>query len=340
MQKNLSLIALATALAASLPGCASVSPPPLELISQVPLPAVTGGDFDHFDADLTRQRLYVSAEEFGSIEIFSLPGGEHLASERTVSAKPHKIQLTDGGKQLLIADAGVARLNIVDTRTFSVTQSVPLKPQPDSGILDRRTGIFYLGNGGSKSHETQSVITMLRVSDGAVLGAIEVPAGQVKAMAIDEATDRLFVNFRDRHEIGVIGLNDHTLSAIWPIPGPSRNSAMEIDPDSHHLFVGARNPGVLLVLDTRDGHVIQTLPTVETSDEIILDKQHGRLYVAGSTGLDVFKKNDRSRYEPIQHIDTHGGKTAMYVPSLERLYVVHTKGPAAAEAGLQVFAVH
>jgi hypothetical protein len=41
----------------------------------------------------------------------------------------------------------------------------------------------------------------------------------------------------------------------------------------------------------------------------------------------------------VQHVDTLGGKTSVYVPSLRRFYVVHTKGEQAAEAGLQVFKV-
>jgi hypothetical protein len=41
----------------------------------------------------------------------------------------------------------------------------------------------------------------------------------------------------------------------------------------------------------------------------------------------------------IQHLDTLGGKTSIYVPSVRRFFVVHTKGGPAAEAGLQIFEV-
>jgi hypothetical protein len=39
-------------------------------------------------------------------------------------------------------------------------------------------------------------------------------------------------------------------------------------------------------------------------------------------------------------VDTHGGKTSIYVPSLKQFYVVHTKGDKAPEAGLQIFKVN
>jgi hypothetical protein len=51
------------------------------------------------------------------------------------------------------------------------------------------------------------------------------------------------------------------------------------------------------------------------------------------------KQVDQDHYTIEQHIDTLGSKTSIYVPSLRRFYVVHTKGPQAAEAGLEVLSV-
>jgi DNA-binding beta-propeller fold protein YncE len=177
------------------------------------------------------------------------------------------------------------------------------------------------------------------MTDGFVLGRVAVPAAQVKAMAIDKATDRLFVNFRDKNEIGIIDLKSRKLTGSWHVPGPSRNSAMEFDPKTNRLFIGSRNPGKLFVLDASTGAVVQTLDIVETSDEIIFDEKDRRLYVAGAGGLDVVRQIDKDHYDVEQHIDTLGGKTAMYIPSIKKLYVVHTKGPQAEQAGLQVFGV-
>ncbi len=70
------------------------------------------------------------------------------------------------------------------------------------------------------------------------------------------------------------------------------------------------------------------------------DPLHHRLYVTGAGGLDVVRQVNQCHYAIEQHIDTLGGKTSIYVPSLKRFYIVHTKGPQAAEAGLQVLSVH
>jgi hypothetical protein len=70
------------------------------------------------------------------------------------------------------------------------------------------------------------------------------------------------------------------------------------------------------------------------------DPAHRRLIVSGAEGVDVFAQDNPDSYRLVQHVDTFGGKTSVYVPSLKQFYVVHTKGEQAAEAGLQIFKVN
>src|SRR6202045_3837085 len=181
MQITSHLLALTCLCFASTSFAAEPSAGPLTVLSTTPLPAVTGGDFDHFAFDLPRSRLYVSAEKYGSIEVFGLPDGQHLASVKTVARAPHKIVLANDGKELLIADAGDANVKVVDTKTFKVKKVVPLEPQPDSGIADRPGGIFYVGNGGVQSHKGNAYISLISLAHDSVVGRIDVPAGQLKA---------------------------------------------------------------------------------------------------------------------------------------------------------------
>jgi DNA-binding beta-propeller fold protein YncE len=311
----------------------------LKLQSTIPLPAVTGGDFDHFAVDRGHHRLYVVSEVYGSIEVFKLPDGQHLASYRGVARSPRKIILADHGAALFIADGGDADVKVVNTATFKVEDRIPLEPQPDTGITDRTRGLFYIGNGGVMSHKDSAFISVISIADRRLIGKITVPAGQLKAMAIDYSTQRLFVNMRDKNEVGVVDLKTRRLVATWTIPGPSRNSAMVFDPKTRRLLIGSRGPGKMYVLDANDGTVLQSLDIVDTSDEMIIDTRNRCVYVAGAGGLDVIRLDHDNKYVIEKHIDTLGGKTAAFVPSLGKLYVVHTKGPQAPEAGLQVFDV-
>lgn len=314
--------------------------PKLNLITTIPLPAITGGDFDHFAVDLAHSKLYVAAEKYGSIETFSLPDGRHLESNRSVAVSPHKIELIKDGQALMIADAGAARLEIVDTISMTVQKRISLQPQPDSGILDARTGIFYVGNGGVQSGKDYAYISMVSTQGESLLGRIRVPAGQIKGMAIDPRTRRLFVNFRDKNAVGIIDTETNQLVGTWSIPGPSRNSAMTLDAEHRRLFIGSRQPGKLYVLNVDTGKIVQTLGITDISDEMAVDPAHACVYIAGEGGLDVIRREQDGSYTKVQYIDTHGGKTFALVPEYHRLYAVHTKGPLASTAGLQIFDTH
>jgi len=78
---------------------------PLVLFGITPLPEIIGGDFDHFTFDLKHDRLYVSAEVYGSIEVFSLKSGAHILSARGIIKSPHKLIFVPDSNELFVADA-------------------------------------------------------------------------------------------------------------------------------------------------------------------------------------------------------------------------------------------
>jgi hypothetical protein len=52
--------------------------PPLRLVRSIPMPEFEGGDFDHFEADIKGNRLFLAAEDHKTVEVFNLRTGEHL----------------------------------------------------------------------------------------------------------------------------------------------------------------------------------------------------------------------------------------------------------------------
>jgi hypothetical protein len=159
-------------------------------------------------------------------------------------------------------------------------------------------------------------------------------------MRIDHQANRLYVNMRDKNAVGVIDLGSRAVVNTWTFPGLTSNAAMGFDAGNHRLFIGSRNPGMLYVLDSNSGKLVSTLKTVNISDDMTFDAAHSRLIVSGADGVDVFAQDNPDSYRLLQHVDTFGGKTSVYVPSLKRFYVIHTKGEQATEAGLQIFKVN
>ena len=313
---------------------------PLTQIGSTPLPEVTGGDFDHFAVDLRHNRLYVAAEVYASIEVFDLKTGKHQLSARGVVKSPRKIVFLEDQNQLLVADAGNASCEFLDATNLHLIKSVSLDPGPDAGVYAPQSGIFYVSNGGRAAKTDFSYVSMISVDKQQVIGRIRVEAATLKTLIIDPSTEKLYATMRDKNQVAVVDLEKNAVEQTWSSPELHVDSAMAYDPLHKRLFVGDRNPGKLVVLDAVDGHVIQTLDIGNVSDDMTYDSAHHRIYISSADGVDVVAQDSPDHYRVVQHVDTLGGKTSIYVPSIGRFFVVHTKGEQAKEAGLQVFKVN
>jgi hypothetical protein len=131
---------------------------PLELIKNIPLPQITGGDFDHFAVDLKNNRLYVPAEVYASIEIFNLKTGEHLRSATGLVKSPHMLALMPDKGELFVADTKNASCDVLDAADLHLLKRIALEPGPDFGVYDNTSKILYLGNGGKGAQADFSYI--------------------------------------------------------------------------------------------------------------------------------------------------------------------------------------
>lgn len=311
--------------------------PPLTLEATTPLPAIGAGDFDHFAVDLRRHKLFLAAEANGTIETFDLTTGKHLQSAHGV-VTPHKIVFIPDKNELFVADGGDASVKVLDATDLHQIARIPVSANPDGGLYDPATRLFYVGNGGKKAHLGYSNVSIISVERRSVVGTIRVPGRTLKGMQLDPQRSRLYVSVRDKGIVAVIDTKRRAVVAAYRSPYLKGSVPIGEDTDQH-LFVGGRKPNELVILDARNGATLAHLPTVAESDDLTVDTQHRRVYVTGSTGMDVFAEDTSGRYAREAHYDTLGGKTSIYVPSLQRLYVVHSR-TAAPESALQIYRVN
>jgi hypothetical protein len=69
---------------------------------------------------------------------------------------------------------------------------------------------YYIGNGGREEKAKTSVITILSVIDHRKIADIAIDGDNIEAMAVDHTHHPLFVNIRDKKEIGVVDLTSNT----------------------------------------------------------------------------------------------------------------------------------
>ncbi|MEO8778313.1 MAG: hypothetical protein ABI389_06535, partial [Rhodanobacter sp.] len=108
------------------------------------------GDLDHFGVDVKGNRLFLAAEDHGSVELFNLKTGQH---ERTLDGIgiqiPHAFVYLPRHNRLIIVDGGTSGPKILDTTNYKVVGHIKLgAPGADSVEYDASTDHLYIVTGG------------------------------------------------------------------------------------------------------------------------------------------------------------------------------------------------
>jgi DNA-binding beta-propeller fold protein YncE len=309
---------------------------PLALLSTTKLPEIAGA-FDHFAIDRAKNRLYLAAEVHHSIEVFNLKTGEHLQSVPGVTT-PHTIAFVPETNRLLVADGGDGSCRVFDVSDMHEEKRISLAAGPDAGFYDAEKRLFYVSNGGRAAKEDFSFISIISADSESEIGRIRIESANLESMALDRVANLLYVNLRDKNQIGVVDLAKKSLRQTWSIPNLNLNTPLALDTANHRLFVAGRKPGKLFVLETAEGKVIASLDCVETADDMTFDPKSGRLYITGAGGISVVHQDTPDRYSVIAQFDTNSGKTSIYDGALRQFYIAHAKTDFDG-AALQVYAV-
>lgn len=317
---------------------------PVTLLHLTSLPDITG-DFDHFTVDLKRNHLFVSAEVHHSIEMFDVRTGEHLQSIPGFKT-PHSIAFVPEKDELLVADGGDSALIVISGDDFHRIDRIPLidgsatgkGDSPDAAYYDVEHRLYYVGNGGISANMETSKISIYSVDQNKLMGDIDIPGNNVESMAVDNLHHRLYVNIRDKKEIGVVDLNTKQVINTFTVPGMNRNTSLTMDVKNQRIFVAGRAPGILYVFD-QDGKLVTQKPCIDVNDDMTFDPVLKRLYISGSQGLSIFHQDSPDTYTEIADVPTNGGKTSTYVAQVHQFFVIHPK-TSIDGAGLLVYRVN
>jgi DNA-binding beta-propeller fold protein YncE len=299
---------------------------PLRLIKSVDLPGIDG-DFDHFAADLQGNRLFLAAEEHHTVEVFDLRTGKLLHSIGGLDT-PHSILYVPEVNRIFIVDGGKGgSCEILDGTTYKAIKSIKLTEDADALVYDSAEHLLYVGNGGKEAGNDYSLITVIDATKSEKVADIKLPSNNLEAMAIQRGDDTLYVNMRDKNQVGVVNRKTHALKTTWQLAKVTHNTPMALDEPNHRLFIAGRKPGIFAVLDTNTGKEIATLPGTDGVDDMAFDPATRRIYIACAEGfVNVYHQIDADHYEEAGKVPTgNRGKIGLLVPDLHRYFVSTSK---------------
>ncbi len=314
---------------------------PLRLVQTIPLPGVEGY-FDHMAIDLQRQRLFIPAEHHKTIEVVDLPHGRVIHTIAGLEGNPRKVIYLVESNQIWV-DLGNGLCKGFSGETYEVLKNIQLNPdsspeenrEPDNGIYDRGSHLFFIGDRGDRSKAgTKGSIEIVDTNAGKYAGNVVLDDNDPAGLALDPESDRMYVILGATSRVAVIDRNQRKVIAIWPITNGPLPHALGFDATHRRLFVGSRvkpghlyKPGKMVVMDADTGRVITSLDTEGGADEVEYDASSGRVYVTGTTGgVDVFKQIDPDHYERLGVVPSGAiAKTSLLVREMNRFYVAVPK---------------
>lgn len=314
-------------------GVAAQSKPTLELQTTTPIPELHDGDFDHLTPDVAGNRLFVTAEENSKVLVFDLKTNKLIHTISDLKA-PHSMLYRADLKKLFVVDGDLGEIKIYDTDSYKLAGSVKLREGADASAYDPSTKYLYVVNGGKDAKLPDAYITVVDTTTAKPVGEMKIDSNDVEGMAIEKSGPRIFVVIRGNNSLEVFDRTSRKLIATWSIAQDGKKpTAIAYDEDGHRVFVGPREPGKLVVVNTDSGKVVTSMPAAAMVDDMAWDAQRKRIYFAGNMFLDVFQQADADHYEQIGHIPTaFRAKTGVLIPELNLFYLAvphHEKEPAA-----------
>ena len=296
--------------------------PALELLLSTPLPELHDGDFDHFTVDVAGGRLFSTAEENSKVLVFDLKTNKLTQTISDLKA-PHSLLYRADLKKLFVVDGDLGEVKIYETDSYKPAGSIKLREGADASAYDPSTKYLYVVNGGKDAKLPNAYITVVDTTTGKTAGEIKIDSNDVEGMAIEKAGPRMFVVIRGNNSVEVFDRTKRTLTATWPIAQEGKKpTAIAFDENGHRLFIGTRDPGKLVVINTDSGKVVSSMAAAAMVDDMAYDARRKRLYFAGTLFLDVFQQSDPDHYIQIGHIPTSfRAKTAILVPELNHFYL-------------------
>lgn len=285
---------------------------PLHLEKVVPLPDVQGR-IDHLSVDKRNNRLFVAALGNHTVEVIDIPQGKRMYTIRGLQEPQGVLYLIDGNR-LHVANRADGTLHIFDAETQEAIQTIKLGDDADNIRFDSDKQQLYVGYG----HGALAILD----TEGTKLADIRFDA-HPESFQLEKNGSRVFVNLPEARRIAVVDRGTRSVIAHWGTDGALANYPMALDEEHQRLFVVCRMPARLLVLDTRDGKILQKLPVVGDSDDVFYDQSLQRIYAIGGEGrISVYQQDDPDHYRLIADIATaKGARTGIFYPEHKKFFV-------------------
>ena len=302
---------------------------PLVLVRIIPIPGVVGR-FDHMAVDSGGGRVFAAVYGNDSVEVLDTARGRLERSLKEGFIKPQMVAFLPGLNRIVVSSEGDGSCKILDAKTYQVVDTVKFSDDADQLRYDPVAKRVYVGYG-------EGAIGIFDATTNKKLEDFEVGA-HPESFQLEEKGPKIFVNLASISQIAVIDRNTRKIEK-WKLQSAGTNFPMALDEPHRRLFVAARKPARLLVLDMDTGKEVASLPGAIDTDDMSFDPDRKRIYVTSGEGfIFVYQQIDPDRYQRIAKIPTTiGARTSAYTGQVGKHNSFYLAVPARADRGAELW---
>lgn len=310
--KNTSLVlfALITFLACRISNTTKTTSTAYQITKKIPL--IGDGFWDYLTVQEATERLFVSHGT--QVQVIDLKAGKLLGSIPDTKGVHGIAIATDLGKGF-ISCGNDTSVTVFDLATLAVTGKVKVTgANPDAILYDPSTKQVFTFNHTGKS------ATAINAVNNKVVATI--PLEGEAEFAVTDGEGTIFVNIEDKSTIAVISAKTLKVTHNWPLASGEEPTGLAFDVKNSRLFAVCGNQK-MVVLNSKTGKVVQTLPIGEGSDGVVFDPGTGRIYSSNGEGnMTVLEEKTPDAYRVIATVPTQkGARTITLDPKTHRLYL-------------------
>jgi YVTN family beta-propeller protein len=258
-------------------------------------PVSGDGSWDYLSVDHAGGRLYASHGT--QIEVLDLTTLQRVGAIPN-TPRVHGVLVVPAHKRGFVSCGGNNTVVLFDPATLRVTGTVPTGTKPDAILYDTFSDrVFVFNNAGGSA-------TVLDAASGQVVGTAELN-GAPEAGATDGA-GTIFVNLEDKNEVVAFDAKTLQVKNRWPLGSGEDPTGLGYDRQAHRLFSACNKQ--VVVLDSRSGKVLGTVPSGAGSDGLALDESRHLAFVSnGGDGTMTVIRTDAPTFTAAAPVSTAPG---------------------------------
>jgi DNA-binding beta-propeller fold protein YncE len=281
------------------------------------------GGSDYVYADVAGRRLYIARSgpmNNPRIDAFDLDTLQALGNIPNANAHGAAVDPKSGH--------GFATSKPVvmwDTKTLATIKTINVDGNPDGLLFEPYSGEVFI-----YSHAAPN-ITRIRASDGTVMGTIDL--GGMPEQSQSDGKGHLYVDLEDKNQVAVVDTKTMQVTAKYDLGGSTAPAGLGFDAKNHILFVAARMPATMVILNADTGKILATLPTGTGTDGAGFNPNTMEAFTSQGDGTMTFVKEvSPTKFEVEQTLQLMpGARTSTLDTKTNRIFLIASEfGPAPA----------